>query len=81
MGIRFTKVAAKAINTMDRKTRQRIKDAIDAIPTGDIKPLRGYRGLYRLRVGGWRIIFSCPKKETVLIERVSPRGGAYKGGF
>ena len=81
MKIQYSKAAAKTIATMDSKTKQRIKDAIEAIPAGDIKPLQGYNDLYRLRVGGWRVVFSYPNKNTVLIEKIAPRGGVYKGGL
>ncbi len=79
MDIEYSKQAVKAINGMDSRTKQRIKAAIEGLPEGDIKPLTGSRGSYRLRVGGWRIIFSYPEKGAVLIEKVAPRGGAYKG--
>ena len=69
----------KAINGMDKPTKHRIRSAIEAIPNGDIKPLKGLSGSYRLRVGDWRIIFSYPEKDTVLIEKIAPRGEVYKG--
>ena len=66
---------------MDRPTKQRIKQAIEGLPQGDVKRLKGSAGLYRLRVGGWRIVFSYPAKDTLLIEKIAPRGDVYKGGF
>jgi len=81
MSIEYSKAAVKAIAAMDRKTKQRIKEAIEGIPGGDIKPLRGSSTLYRLRVGGLRIVFSYPDSNTVLIERIAPRGDVYKGGL
>jgi len=33
-----------------------------------------------LRVGGWRIVFSIPDTNTILIEKIAPRGDVYKGG-
>ena len=66
---------------MDRKTKMRIKAAIEGIPAGDIKPLRGSKTLYRLRVGGWRIVFSYPETGALLIEKIAPRGDVYKGGL
>ena len=79
MEIRYSKAAVKAINAMDRPTKQRIKVAIEKIPDGDIKPLQGSKGSYRLRVGGWRILFSYPDDGIVLIEKIGPRGQIYKG--
>ena len=81
MGIEYSKAAVKAIAAMDGKTKQRIKEAIEGIPGGDIKPLRGGSTLYRLRVGGLRIVFSYPDNNTVLIEKIAPRGDVYKGGL
>lgn len=79
MAIEYSKQAVKTINGIDSRTKQRIKIAIEGIPAGDIKPLKGSRGSYRLRVGDWRIIFSYPEKNTILIEKIAPRGEVYKG--
>ncbi len=79
MNIEYSKRSVKAINGMDKPTKQRIRTAIEAIPKGDIKPLKGISGSYRLRVGDWRIIFSYPAENTVLIEKIAPRGEVYKG--
>ena len=79
MKIIYSKQAAKSLERIDAPTRQRIRNAIAGIPGGDIKQLQGHTALYRLRVGSWRVVFSYPDDETILIERVSPRGGAYKG--
>lgn len=81
MNIQYTKAAVKAISTMDAQTKHRIRDGIEGIPGGDIKTLQGYQGLYRLRVGRWRIVFSYPDDDTVLIEKIAPRGDVYKGGL
>lgn len=79
MNTRYAKRAIKAIAGMDSRTKKRIKTAIEGIPVGDIKPLKGSVGSYRLRVGDWRIIFSYLDKEVVLIEKIAPRGEVYKG--
>lgn len=75
----YSRAAVKAINGMDRATKQRIKAGIEKIPQGDIKPLKGSPGTYRLRVGDWRILFSYPEENTILVEKIGPRGGVYKG--
>lgn len=79
MNIQYSKQSVKAINAMDKPTKQRIRTAIESLPNGDIKPLKGSKGSYRLRVGDLRIIFSYPAKDTALIEKIKPRGEAYKG--
>ena len=79
MKIRYAKAAVKTINSMDKPTKHRIKEAVEALPNGNVKPLRGSKELYRLRVGGWRIVFSFPQNDTILIEKIAPRGDVYKG--
>jgi len=41
MDIAYSKQAVKAINGMDSRTKQRMKTAIESIPAGDIRPLKG----------------------------------------
>lgn len=77
--IKLSKKAIKVLESLDKLTKARIVAGIQEIPQGDIKPLRGAEGTFRLRVGGWRILFSYPEKNTILIEKISPRGDAYKG--
>jgi len=86
MKITLSKDAKKALDSLDTKTAARIWEAFRKIPDGDIKPLTGVRGVFRLRVGSWRVIFSYTEiatdggVETVAsIKRISPRGDAYKG--
>lgn len=79
MNVAYSRAAVKVINSMDKATKQRIKAGIEKIPKGDIKPLKGSAGTYRLRVGDWRILFSYPEHDKILIEKIGPRGGVYKG--
>lgn len=79
MNIEYSKRAVKSIHNMDNRMKNRVKTAVEKIPAGDIMPLKGSAGSYRLRIGGWRIIFSYPAKDTVLIEKIEPRGEVYKG--
>ena len=78
MKIEYAKAAVKVINGMGRPTKLRIKDGIEKLPKGDIKPYKGRPGTYRLRVGDWRILFSYPEEDVILIEKIGPRGGVYK---
>ena len=79
MEIRYAKAAVKVINGMDRPTKQRIRNAVERLPKGDVKPLSGSVRLYRLRVGDWRIVFSYPDGNSVVIEKIAPGGEVYKG--
>ncbi|MCL2636859.1 MAG: type II toxin-antitoxin system RelE/ParE family toxin [Oscillospiraceae bacterium] len=79
MNIIFTKQAVKQIEKLDKPTKQRIKNAVNKIPLGDIKQLQGTKSiLFRLRVGDFRIIFEMTV-ENIIIRYVLPRGEAYKG--
>lgn len=46
-----------------------------------MKPLKGSKNSYRPRVRDWRIIFSYPAKNTVLIEKIVPQSKVYKGMY
>ena len=56
MKINYSRQAVKAISGMDSTTKQRIKAAVEGLPDGDVKQLKG-RDIttFRLRVGGWRV--------------------------
>lgn len=78
MNITYSKKAVKVINRMDTITKQRIRKAIELLPDGDIKLLQGHVSTYRLRVGDWRVLFSYPESDTILVEKIGPRGQVYK---
>ena len=75
--ISYEKEAAKHIQTQDKTTRQRLKDAIEKLPDGDVKRLQGYKNDYRLRVGNLRVIYSIDN-DIIIVKDVLPRGQAYK---
>jgi mRNA interferase RelE/StbE len=90
MKIQYAKSAKKVINSLDSRTKQRIKKAIEGLtedpPKGDIKPLQGFDdGRCRLRKGGIRVIFKFtldksdkePKKMLYIMD-VGDRGDIYK---
>ena len=57
MRIEYNREAIKHISKMDKPTKQRLKNAIEKLPAGDVKKLQGYLVDYRLRVGDLRVIF------------------------
>ena len=79
MQIQYSKQAIKTISGMTTNTKARIRQGIIAIPKGDIKQLKGSSSTYRLRIGDWRILFSYKDDATIVIEKIAPRGEAYKG--
>lgn len=77
MRIVYEKNAAKYIQTQDKPTKHRLKNAIERLPDGDVAKLQGYVNDYRLRVGNLRVIFSIDE-DNIIIKDVSPRGQVYK---
>jgi mRNA interferase RelE/StbE len=78
------KQAKKALESLARPDRIRIAEKIKCLgenpdnPSLDIKPLQG-EPYYRLRVGQWRVIFDRDDEvQIIAIEKIKPRGGAYK---
>lgn len=57
MKIVVTKSAEKTMRKMDKVTRNRVIAAVNRIPLGNIKRLRGYDNNFRLRVGDYTL--SC----------------------
>lgn len=77
MRIEYKKKAVKYINSCDKQTKQRLKEAIEKLPIGDVKKLSGLETDYRLRVGDLRVLFSI-EDDTITIKDILPRGQAYK---
>ncbi|MBQ3426335.1 MAG: type II toxin-antitoxin system RelE/ParE family toxin [Clostridia bacterium] len=77
MEIEYSKQAKKDIKELNEPIKGRIKKAIEKIPQGDIRKLKGYMNIYRLRVGGYRIIYKATI-DGIYVEAVLPRGSAYK---
>ena len=77
MKISFEKKAIKNIKKLDKAFRERILSAIDMLPKGDVKKLKGYIDLFRLRVSDYRIVFSVDG-ENMRIYSVLPLGEAYR---
>lgn len=55
--IEFEKPALKFIQKQPKPQRIRIMQAIQALPSGDVKKLKGDNELYRLRVGDYRVVY------------------------
>lgn len=57
MKIKLSKQAVKELDKIDKATAKRILEVISGLPAkGDIKPLKGFKNKYRLRVGSYRIL-------------------------
>ena len=77
MEIIYSKQALKFLRLQTKSNAERIVNAIKSIPFGDIKKLKGYEELYRLRVGDFRIIFNR-QGHIIYIQKIGSRGDVYK---
>lgn len=75
----YKKCAIKFLKKQNKKIAKKIIEAINKIPNGDIKRLKGYDNLYRLRINSIRIIFTL-KDNLIYIENIDNRGDIYKKG-
>jgi mRNA interferase RelE/StbE len=77
----WTDTAAKYLARLDKPARERIKQAVYNYAEtgyGDIKLLRGRLAEYRLRVGGYRVIFRYENGQLVIVVlKVGSRGDVY----
>ena len=71
------------LNKLDVPTYWRLAAAIEGLaevpPAGDIRPLPGQTGAYRLRVGGFRALFHIDhQQEVIFVDAIGSRGDIYK---
>ena len=76
----YSKQATKYLNGLDVKTKHRIKEGIEKIPNGDIKPYKSNPSYFRLRVGGYRVLFKWISENQILVTVIDSRGQSYKKG-
>lgn len=74
--IRYSKQAQKFLAKQEISVRNRIIAAIEKLPGGDVKRLKG-SPYYRLRVGDVRVIFDRDGNILFVI-RIDSRGQVYK---
>lgn len=83
---RFTTAAQRQIRAIDRPEAMRVLTALTALgddpyrEDADIKKLAGPSGLYRLRVGNYRVAYQVNDGElVVLVIKVGNRRDVYRG--
>ncbi len=87
--VELTNIADKQFKKLNKKQQDRINEALinlcgffegKSSKKPDVKVLSGkYRGLLRMRVGEYRIIFSMnAARYIILIIQIVPRGKAYR---
>lgn len=71
---------------LDRFSKNQYKRASEAIWSlsefpfkGDLKKFKGsYPGMYRLRIGGWRVLFQVDEKtKEIRVFKIDTRGDIY----
>lgn len=72
--------AEKFITKLPRPEKERVLRAIAKLPEeGDRKAMQGHPGLYRLRVGAFRILYTVDNgKLLVCVVDAGNRGDVYK---
>ena len=83
MQIRYSKQAVRCLMRMPRNQAELIRAKIIQYAqapeslAGNVSALKGETGIFRLRVGDWRVIFG-KDGEVLDIIRIAPRGIAYE---
>jgi mRNA-degrading endonuclease RelE of RelBE toxin-antitoxin system len=78
--LEFRASAIKDMRSFDDRIKEAILLAFSVLSetgTGDVKPLAGTKGCYRLRVGGYRAEFVM-SDSVIDVYLVEKRGDAYK---
>jgi mRNA-degrading endonuclease RelE of RelBE toxin-antitoxin system len=73
-------IPAKYIARLNEPDKSRLENAIDGLekepPEGDIRTISGQGGMFRLKAGGYRILFRY-RENDILITHIDPRGQVY----
>ena len=76
--IEINKKAQKFIKIQPRNQQERLLNAIYRLPEGDVRTLTGYKGVYRLRVGDYRVIYEQHDDVLlIIVVNVGNRGQVY----
>ncbi|MBO1023302.1 type II toxin-antitoxin system RelE/ParE family toxin [Ochrobactrum sp. SD129] len=81
--ITYSREATKTLIKMPANTAKLIRSKIEqyaadpASLANNVKVLKGGEGVFRLRVGDWRVLFT-DEGEIIAIVRIAPRGSVYE---
>lgn len=81
--VQYDPRAAKELAKLDRPVARRIVKVVDGLgeeprPAG-ARPLVGYSGLWRVRVGDYRVVYAIKDAELVVLAlRVAHRSDVYR---
>jgi mRNA-degrading endonuclease RelE of RelBE toxin-antitoxin system len=72
----------KYLKRLPEPDKGRIDNAINRLkkelPEGNITPINGRPGVYRVRIGGYRITYREISNDEFFVMDIDPRGQAYK---
>ena len=80
--VRLSKRASRELASLEQSTRSRIVARLEELadnpfPRGAVK-LQGREGVYRFRVGDYRVLYEVFRKEgIVLVDKIDHRSGVY----
>ncbi|MCL1994267.1 MAG: type II toxin-antitoxin system RelE/ParE family toxin [Spirochaetes bacterium] len=81
MKVLLHRAADKYYERLNQSDKERIDGALDDLekepPKGDIMPLAGSPGCFRVRAGNFRLLYRITDN-VVLVTHIDPRGQAYK---
>ena len=74
-------IPVKYLNRLNATDRARIKFALERLekepPEGDIRPIVGQPGYFRVRIGSYRAFYQI-RNDIIYITHIELRGQAYK---
>jgi len=73
----YSKQAEAYLDKQTDKQVKRIKNAVSALPAGDVKKLKGIENGYRLRIGNVRVLFE-KIGNNITVFKIDNRGDVYK---
>lgn len=87
MKVLLHRSADKYLERLNEPDRSHIEDALDDLekepPEGDILPVSGQPGIFRLKIGNYRALFRY-RDDHIFVTHIDPRGQVYnkknKGG-
>jgi mRNA interferase RelE/StbE len=81
MQVLLRPVAMKYLERLGKQDKGRIKAAFEDLskepPEGDIRPITGRKGYFRLRIGDFRALYRV-EDDTIFVTNIDPRGQIYK---
>jgi len=77
VNIFFHKKAEKYLLSLPKRIALHIISKIEKVPQGDVRPIAGRHGEYRLRYGKFRVLFFI-ENDMIKVYKIDTRGDVYK---